>query len=78
MNVETPLDGLMQKQYHTLYFKRLEVILPCPQQKHQGHSGMANSGCQLDTAKQRAPQLKNCLRQIGLWVCLWGVFLIAN
>lgn len=83
MNVETPLDhipsmkynGLTQKPYHTLYFKCLEAILPFPQQKH---SGMANSGCQLDTAKQRVPQLKNCLHQIGLWVCLWGIFLIAN
>lgn len=39
---------------------------------------MASLGCHLDTPGQREPQLKNCIHHLGLWVCLWGVFLFAN
>lgn len=33
----------------------------------------ANLGCQVDTPGKRDLQLKNCLRQPGLWVCTWGI-----
>lgn len=38
--------------------------------------------CQLDTnvdlARERESQLKNCFHQIGLWACLQGIFFFAN
>lgn len=39
---------------------------------------MANLGCQLHIPGKREPQLKNCLLQTGLWVCLSGTFLVAS
>lgn len=32
----------------------------------------------LDLPGKLVPQSRNCLHQLGLWTCLWGVFLIDD
>lgn len=34
---------------------------------------LASFCCQLHTPEKRKHQLKNCLHQIVLWTCLWGI-----
>lgn len=40
---------------------------------------MIKLGGQLDnTGEEGTSQLANCLHEVGLWACLWGIFLVAN
>lgn len=41
-------------------------------------SGVASLGSQLGKPGKTKPHLRNCLHHVGLWLCVWDVFLIAN
>ena len=32
----------------------------------------------LESSGEKGPQLKNYIHQIGLWDCLWGIFLVSS
>lgn len=44
-------------------------------------AGVLVAFCQLDTNEfsgKRESGVRNDLHQVGLWVCLWGIFLVNN